>query len=116
MQTISGGNTYLPFPFRITLPDESDEAPPRVTLSIDNIDRQIVEAVRSVDGDPISVSMSVVMASTPNTVEAGPINLSLRSVTYDAMVVEGQLQHEDILLDAFPGDDFTPANFPGLFA
>lgn len=115
VQIVSGGNTYLPFPFDITLPDESDEAPPRVTLSIDNVDRQIVEAVRSVNGDPISVSLSVVMASTPNTVEAGPFDLSLRSVSYDSLVVEGQLQYEDILLDAFPAGIYTPATHPGLF-
>ncbi len=32
VNVISGGSTYIPFPFDITIPDESDAPPARVTL------------------------------------------------------------------------------------
>lgn len=115
-QLVSGGNTYLPFAFSVGLPNESADSPPRTTIRIDNVDRQIVEAVRSVSGDPLQVDISAVLASTPNTIEIGPIRLSMRLINYDDATVTGQLQFEDILLDAFPGDLYTPATFPGNFA
>jgi hypothetical protein len=85
-----------------------------VALSIDNVDRTIVEAVRTVSSPP-TASLSVVLASDPDTVEAGPFELTIREVQYDALVVTATMAVEDILNEPFPGDLFTPQNFPGLF-
>lgn len=112
---ISNGNTYVAFPFRISLPAEAEGAPPTTELEIDNVDRSIVKAVREATGEPIQISMSVVLASSPNTIEAGPFDFTLRNVEYDASVVRGQLQYEDILNEPYPGDTMTPSRFPGLF-
>lgn len=112
---ISNGNTYVAFPFRISLPAEVEGAPPTTELEIDNVDRSIVKAVREATGEPIQISMSVVLASSPNTIEAGPFDFTLRNVEYDASVVRGQLQYEDILNEPYPGDTMTPSRFPGLF-
>lgn len=111
----SGGVTYQRFPFELALPPENDEAPPTVSLRIANADRQIVQAVRSLAGEAMTVALSVVMASSPDTVEAGPYRFTLRDVTYDAAIVEGTLRFEDILNEPYPADEFTPARFPGLF-
>lgn len=61
------------------------------------------------------VTLSLVMASTPDTIEAGPFTFNLREVEYDAEFVSGNLLFEDILNEPFPADSFTPARFPGLF-
>lgn len=113
---VSGGFTYQRFPFELALPPESDEAPPTVTLRIANADRQIVQAVRSLAGEAMTVDLSVILASSPDTIEAGPYRFTLRDVSYDAAIVEGTLRFEDVLNEPFPADSFTPARFPGLFA
>jgi len=110
----SGGIEYLAAGFRITRPQERDDRPPDVTLEIDNVDRVIVDAVRIAVTSP-TITMSVVLQSTPNTIEAGPFNLTLRSVRWDALVVSGQLTYEPILDAPYPGGSFTPGEFGGLF-
>jgi hypothetical protein len=112
----SRGNLYVPFPFDVILPDESDDAVPRVTLRIDNVDRRIVSELRSVVTNvPVTVRMTVVLASSPDTIEVGPMEFSLRDVEYTATTVEGTLLYEDVLNESFPADSFTPSRFPGLF-
>ena len=110
---ISRGDTFLAYPFEIELPTDSDR-PPRARLRIDNVDREIVTTLRQVAG-PVSVTAEVVLASDPDTVEAAFEDMSLMEARYDALVVEGELAYEDVLNEPFPGIDFTPANFPGLF-
>jgi hypothetical protein len=110
----SNGNLYSAFPFSINLPNDSDEGNLDVTLVIDNIDRTVVDAVRSITGPP-TVTISVILASAPNTIEAGPYAMTLREAYYDSMVVTGTLAVEDMLNEPYPIDQMTPALFPNLF-
>jgi hypothetical protein len=110
----SNGNTYSAFPFTINLPDDSDEGNSDVTLSIDNIDRTVVDAIRTLTGPP-TVTISVILASAPNTLEAGPYAMTLRDSYYDSMVVTGTLAVEDMLNEPYPIDALTPAQFPNMF-
>lgn len=110
----SGGNEYVAFPFEITLPDEKEESIPRMKLAIDNVDRQIVQAVRSLTSPP-TITLTVVLASQPNTIEASFTGFVLRDVTYNALVVEGSLMLEDVLNESFPQHSFTPNLYAGLY-
>ncbi len=110
----SNGNLFVAFPFEIELPGSGGNSLPEVTLRIDNVDRQIVQAIRSISGAP-TVTLEVIMASTPDVIEAGPYEFTLRNATYDALAVEGRLQFKDILNEPYPADSFTPSGFPGLF-
>ena len=67
----SNGQTYLWFPFELTLAGETDDTLPRARLRICNVDRRIVQAVRSVASQPVTARIALVMASTPDTIEAG---------------------------------------------
>ncbi len=111
---LDDGEPFIHFPFRVTLPDDTEEAV-RATLEIDNVDRQIVQAVRSISSPP-TVTLEVVLASTPDVVEAGPFVFELQGARYDAAVVRGELAFEPILDLAVPGDVMSPGLFPGLFA
>ncbi|MEW6263387.1 MAG: DUF1833 family protein [Thermodesulfobacteriota bacterium] len=111
---VHGGNTYTAYPFDINLPGESGDELAKVTLRIDNVSREIVEAVRNLSS-PATVSLFVVLASSPDIIEAGPFEMTLRDTTYDALTVEGELRWEDILNQSYPGHLFTPATCPGLF-
>lgn len=110
----SGGEEYLAFPFEITLPDEKEESLGQMKLSIDNVDRAIVQAVRTLTSPP-TITLTVVLASQPDTVEASFDGFVLRGVTYNALVVEGNLMLEDVLNEPYPQDSFTPNLFAGLF-
>ncbi len=107
-------NLYTFCPFEISLPPETDEAPPSVVLSVDNVDRSLIAAVRGVS-DAIGIRLEVVLASSPDTVEAGPFDFLLRDVLYDALVISGTLRYEQILDEPYPADDFTPSRTPGVF-
>jgi hypothetical protein len=111
---VSGGNTYLACPFEVDLPDQREDQLSRVTLRVDNVDRRIVLAVRQI-ATPPTVTLEVVLGSSPNTVEAGPFVFTLREVDYNALVVEGQLMFEDVLNERYPAHTFSPTFFPGLF-
>ena len=111
---VSQGETYIAYPFEIALPDEDAESVARVTLRIDNVDREIVKSLRSISS-PLSVGLEVVMAASPDTVEAGPFNMTLVSAEYDALTVTGELAFEDVLNEPFPGHAYVPSDYPGLF-
>lgn len=111
---VSNGETFLAFPFEITLPDDAPESVAQVSLKIDNVDRQIVDAIRSISSPP-TVSIDVILASDPDTIEAGPFNMTLLQSDYDVLTVTGELVFEDVLNEPFPGDSFDPVGFPGLF-
>lgn len=109
------GNTWVAFPFDIELPGDFEEALPTVRLTICNVDRQIVEALRTVSGPP-TVVIKVVLASAPEDIQVGPITLTLREAQYNSLTVSGTLMPEDMLNEAYPCDSFTPAVAPGIFA
>lgn len=110
---VSRGNTYQAFPFEIELPGEDPDSPSSARLRIDNVDKRIVEAVRSISTPP-EVTIEVILASQPNTVEISYANLTLRSVEYDAGSVRGELVFESIFSEPVTLT-ITPNRFPGLF-
>ena len=112
--TTSRGNDFMPFPFDLILPDDQDNRSPRAKLVIDNIDRQIVEAVRRLSSAP-TVLIEIIRAAAPDTVEAQFVDFKLTNVSYDAQRVEGFLTIEDFTAEPFPAAIFSPGLFPGLF-
>ena len=73
----SGGQLYQKFYFDVILLGQSDDVIPEVTITIDNVDRSIVNFVRT-QTVPATITLSAVLASTPNTVEMGPLTMKLR--------------------------------------
>jgi hypothetical protein len=112
--TTHGGQPYNPWPFAIALPFERDDQLATTRLVIDAIDRSIVIALRSISSAP-TVELKVVLASSPDTIEAGPFTFTLKNAAYDVVTVEGDLAFEDILNEGFPGGSFVPTSHPGLF-
>lgn len=114
VETHSRGETFHPFPFALTLPDDGEGKSPEARLVIDNIDRQIVQAVRALPSAPAAL-IEIVRAADPDTVEAHFADFRLTGVTYDSRVVEGVLGIEDFTAEPFPAAVFSPSLFPGLF-
>jgi hypothetical protein len=112
--TISNGVSFMPFPFDLVLPNDMDSKSYRAKLVIDNIDRSIVQAVRSLTTAP-SVLIQIVRAATPDVIEAQFVDFNLTNVSYDAYRVQGDLTVEDFTAEPFPAAIFSPGLFPGLF-
>jgi hypothetical protein len=112
--TVSRGDTFSAYPFLLALPDDADSRAPRARLVIDNVDRQIVQAVRALSGAP-RVLMEIVRASDPDTVEARFADFRLTDVEYDSHLIRGDITVEDFTAEPFPANVFSPGFFPGLF-
>jgi hypothetical protein len=119
----SRGETYYGCPFKLALPDDRDDTPPSCKIEVDNVHHEIVESVRRMIL-PLEVTLELVLAAEPDIVEMGPLNFTMRGVTYNALTVEGVLWYEDVLNEPFPSGRkgpggasglFDPPRFPGLF-
>lgn len=111
---ISRGQEFIYLPFNINLPTQDDTGTSRARLSIDNISREIVQAVETARGE-INCLVEVVLASDTDAVEIAQPNFQLESVSYDALVVEGDLAVKTLISEPVPWGRFTPSYFPGLF-
>lgn len=109
----SNGNTYTAFPFEIALPESLEDSPPRARLKIDNVSREIGQAIRTIS-TAASVTISVVRQDDPDTVEMTWPAMWLRNIRYDVLAVEGDLEFEDLTREPYPAHIFSPAEFPGL--
>jgi hypothetical protein len=112
---VSNGDTYTAYPFELTLPDSDPERPPEVTVTIDNVAQDLIANLRSVSG-PLSIDLSVVLASGPDAIEIGPIALEMTFADWDAGVIRGRLAYPELLDEPYPADTFNPALYPGIFA
>lgn len=111
---VSRSLTYTALAFEIPIPDSKDKELPSVQLVICNVDPAIVQAIRSISSPP-SVTLELILDSDPDTVEAGPFNMTLRVGEYDQFTVSSTLRYEDILDEAFPSGKFDPPDWPALF-
>lgn len=109
----SNGDEYIGFPFDIILPDSKEDSPPVSKIRIDNVSREIGQAIRLISTPP-TVTISIVRQETPDVVEAEFAGMYLTNVSYDAFSVEADLQFEDLTREPFPAYTFSPANFRGI--
>ncbi len=109
----SGAQEYIAFPFEIRLPDSLEDAPPRAQLLIDNVSREIGQAIRDIS-TAATVTIFVVLRADPDTIEMEFPTMRLTNVRYDALQVRGDLEFEDLTREPFPARIFSPAEFPGL--
>lgn len=106
--------TYTAYPFTVQLPDDTDNKEPTARLVIDNVDRAYVDEIRNMQTTP-TITLSVRLASSPNTVEYGPIEFETLAVTYDANTITFNLGFGSFIAEPFPYRTFNPREFPGMF-
>lgn len=110
----SNGNLFTAFPFDITLPDEKEQGAPGARLTIDNVSREIAEAIRLIS-TPATITIEIIRAVDPDTIEQAWSAMGLRNVKWDMFKMSGTLLFELIEIEPFPALQFSPAFFPGLF-
>lgn len=111
---VSRGDTFLAYPFALELPSDESGNISQARLSIDNVARALVDEIRSL-AEPLVLTIEVVAASTPDTVEYSAADYTLKHVTYDALTISGTLTQENFLSEPFPADIMSGATFPGQF-
>lgn len=110
----SNGDTYNPYPFEVLLPDEDADQPQVQTqIVFCNVDRQIIALLRDLSTKP-TIEVSLILASTPDTLEYGPAQFELTGYDYDVKTITAILSYEDVLHELIPGDTFNPTDYPGL--
>lgn len=109
------GNVYYALPFKITLPDQPQGSDPvRAGLTVDNVDREYVAAVRNMES-AATFRVKTVFASAPDVVQQELPALRIASATYSATTIDAELGPDDYRAEPAPALNFYPALFPGLF-
>ena len=110
---MSRGANFVGFAFELSLPIDSPDRAPVAELRIDNVSQEIAQAVRSISSAP-TVTIEVIQAADPDTVELTLDGFRLRDVNWNADSVRGTLVLDDIATEPYPAGIFSPAGFPGL--
>ena len=114
VNTISRGNTFVRFPFDLTLPDDVEDRAPRAKLVVDNVSREIIGLVRTLPTQP-RVTIEVIDAAAPDAVAETYGPFLFQNAEWDAMNVSGDLMIDDRSNEPFPEGTYNPVDFPALF-
>lgn len=111
------GQIYTALPFEVTLPDDIEDRVPSLEITIDNVDRTLVELLRTVVTDLPSVQLEIVRAQDYTTTrEIGPLSLSLIGSDINVDTVTLTVGHAiDILGEVATSEIFNPGTAPALF-
>ncbi|MBT6048741.1 MAG: DUF1833 family protein [Candidatus Scalindua sp.] len=110
----SNSVVFTAMPFTITLPDSKENAPPRSTVTIDNVSREISTHIRNITTPP-TITISVIRAAAPDTLEITFAPLTLRNVHWDFTTLSGELVGENMEAEPYPAGQMSPAFFPSIF-
>jgi hypothetical protein len=110
----SNGNEFVHLPFDLVLPDQDEGQLPRAKLRIDNVNREIVKAIRQTD-TPAEITIQIVLSSDTDLVEVEITKFELTDIVADALTVEGELTTKQFDREPYPAARFTPSGFPALF-
>lgn len=114
--TISGGNEYIFCPMEIDLPTEDEEAPPSTIMSVSNVGREMVTAIRSISPSPKpTLDMALVLASNTDMIEGIIEGLQLSDIDTNQATISGELVLDILTNEPCPYYTFTPSTAPGLF-
>lgn len=86
----------------------------RARLVIDNIERSLVQAIRSL-ATPPGVLIEIIRAADPEPVEARFEDFKFTDISYDSKKIEDDLGIEDFTTEPYPAGSFSPSLFPGIF-
>ncbi len=95
------------------LPSDLDDAPAAGNIVLENVDNEIAILLRSFT-DLAVINMAVVLASSPNLVEAEWRGMNIVSSDIDAGEVMISFSREDIGDEYFPAGRMSRERFPGL--
>lgn len=114
VDVVSRGFTYTAFPMKIRLPIDDGESTRDVAIDFDNASLDLITNLRSVSGN-IGVTIEMILASMPDTVQMSIEDLLISTITYDATKISARLIMDSFLAIEMTSERYNPNNFPGLF-
>lgn len=112
--TLSRGEEYLYLPMNIDLPTQDETGVSKAKITLDNINREIITLLRTVQS-PLTMTIEIVLASSPDTVEMSVPDMKLERVQYDAFQISGEISLDYFELEPFPSGRFVPSKWAGIF-
>lgn len=111
----SNGHTYVGFPFRFKLPDDTSGQPPRAVLEIDNVGRELTADLERLQPNEIMTArLHIVDAGDPDTIYQTFV-LPIYAVSVNQQVATAQLGVDYIMRQAAVKWRYTPYTSPGIF-
>jgi hypothetical protein len=111
---ISRGETFLACYLTAAVIDQDPDRSPQAQLTVSNIDRTMVVALRSTAVAPV-ITLEIIRASEPDFVEMSMANLELKNINYDELVIQGDLIPRRLRAKKAIDHYFSPTVAPGLF-
>jgi hypothetical protein len=111
---VSNSDLYYARAFDFRPPVEEDGTIKNTRISIDNIDRALIDDLRTILS-PATLSASVILSDDPDTIVAGPWDFVLRSISYTAEQISGELVPDNPLRLIASVVSYRNIEFPGLY-
>lgn len=112
---ISNSKQFIFIPVEITLPNETESGETSCKLQLNYVTPELVELIRTNLNKPASVTIQLVLGSSPNDVEAEFSSFFISNVSYTSTQIIFDLNMINYSREPFPAFNFTPIYFPGLF-
>lgn len=109
----SNGNLFVGFPFEFVMPNDTD-ALPIGRIRIQNVDRQMSEAIKGLRKPP-RMLVEGVLRSSPDIVEFAYNHLVVRNIQIDAATITGDIGSFDYSTLPYPRTKSNKTTLPGLF-
>lgn len=109
--------TFIAYAFDVSLPDIDESGKPEMTITIDNVSREITEALeRAVTSiHKIEVTYRLYLLSDPSGPQNNPpLSMVINSVIADPMKITATAGFQDLTKNAFPRINYTLDKFPSL--
>lgn len=111
---VSRGQEYIYLPFSMETPRDDSTGLVNAKIQITNVSRDIIAAVRTAQRG-IRMKFEMVISSDVDYVEDSFDGLELVDVSYNALMIEGNLNVDYFSREPFQSASYTPGNTPGLF-
>ncbi len=96
------------------LPGDMEDVPAAATIVLENVHQDMAAVLRSFTSRA-TVHMAVVLASSPDLVEAEWRNLKLVDARGDAGEISLSITRAPVEEETVPTDSFSKSRFPGMF-
>ncbi|MDB5574980.1 MAG: hypothetical protein JWR80_156 [Bradyrhizobium sp.] len=107
------GSPFLFALMSARVPGDEQDSPPQAAITFENVDNEIAGVLRSFT-DRATFDIAVVLASTPNRVEADWRGLKVISASGDAASVTLTISLDPITAEPWPSGRMTRQRFPGM--
>ena len=113
-EIVSNGQTFQPCAFSAILPNQSENSS-SCKLQIDNTDVVISKTIKEAIGKKITAQVAVVLSTSPDIYEQGPLDFILRNVSISTQSVTADLYDSYMQDRKFTAMTYSPDAFPGMF-